>query len=600
MRIFKHLPGEPISTRFFSLLLFPLRTPLWGQTYAISLAVACGLLISLPMLFNGLFLDDYVQRIALLSGRAVNLFEFYKWGTPLLDAQLQNGVMPWWTWPGTRVQFYRPLAEWLIRLDYALWPDNFMLMHLHSLLWYGLLIGVTGYAYRALMPSLWGAGLAVMLFAIDADHGGAVAWICNRNVLISMICGMGCLMLHHRGTLAAQVGAWGLLATALFAGESALALCGYLFAYEVCLGQGSLLRRGLRLLPYALIGLAFVVGWRLGGYGSIGPGFYIDPGTTPLYFLEELVYRLPAYLSSQFLPPPPEVFTVLEMPTLRDRTQLPALFYALGVLLLGGWCLWPLLRRSPLARFFALGLLIATIPVCAVTMVGRVLWYVGFGASGLMALYLHHYRMGDLDPDLRRLQRALPFVVTVLLFHFWLSPPLYILSGYGSEFLDRQMDSQTVGLPNASASPRRLLLLASPSHFAQVTAPLIKDEALSLGRQPTRPVPSIQRLRTLVELQGRLRLMRPEADVLQLRAAAATGFANLRPLPYRFQAGETVKLDDLHVEVLELTPQGAPRELRFRFAPGALESYEVMAWQHKRFQPTRLPRIGGQQEINVE
>ena len=64
--------------------------------------------------------------------------------------------------------------------------------------------------------------------------------------------------------------------------------------------------------------------------------------------------------------------------------------------LLGAWVfltllfavLSPLLRREPVARFWALGMVLSLIPICATFPMDRLLFFVGLGAAGLLAQFL--------------------------------------------------------------------------------------------------------------------------------------------------------------------------------------------------------------------
>lgn len=57
--------------------------------------------------------------------------------------------------------------------------------------------------------------------------------------------------------------------------------------------------------------------------------------------------------------------------------------FGIVVILLFVVLLRPILRARPEARFFATGMLVAVIPICATVPHDRLLLYVGFGASCL-------------------------------------------------------------------------------------------------------------------------------------------------------------------------------------------------------------------------
>jgi hypothetical protein len=489
-------------------------------------------------------------------------------------------VLPWWTHPVTKVVFYRPVSQWLMWLDYRWWPDDLVLMHLHSLLWYALTVLVAGFAYRQIMPTRWAGNLAAVLFAVDWVHGAAVGWLTNRNALLCLSAALLALLCYRRAGLAWQALGWLLFALSMACGEPALAVTGFFFAYEVCLSKRPWALRALRLLPYALIALGWVVFWKVQGYGTAGPGFYVDPTAAPWEFLAHIVYRFPAYLVGQLFLPPADAFGLLES----TEAHSLALVGAWVLAALFGWLFLPLMRASPLARFFALGMLIAALPICSSAMVGRSLWYVGFGATGLLALYLERLREAQAAP-----RRAHIFAGVMLALHLWLSPLLFIAYSKTDDVFDIIMDAQRVHLPDHGAG-RSVLALSVKSYLAAITFPMIKDQALSLGARPTRPAPDIARIRALNEGEGAYDLLRPEADTLVIRRA--TGFTSLRPPAYGFAAGDQIGLDDVTVLIPSVTAERAPSVIEYRFKPGTLDSYQVIAWRDKRFVDAALPAVG--------
>ena len=553
--------------------------------------VLVAMVFCLPMLTNGLFLDDYSQRIAMYSAPTSNLFDFFSRGNPLTEAQLQSGILPWWISEESKIRFFRPIGELLIHFDYSLWPDNFALMHLHSIAWYGLLLTVVATVYKRLMPLRWAAALATVLFAFDYGHSAGVTWLCNRNVLVAMTLSMLCLLCHRRDSVRMSIIAAILFACSLAASESALALSGYLLAHELYLTRRSNTAKVLRLVPYVAIGLCWISFWASQGYGVSGPGFYIDIAQQPLLFLEKLVYRAPAYVVGQITFPPVEVFGALELQAVPRAMQWLAAAYIFALLGLLFWLFRPLLKQRALARFFALGLVIATLPLAASSPVSRSLWYVSFGAFGLIALYVAHYReaavaAGGNEASLRR---AGIFAKTLLALHLVLSPLLFLALPQMANALDTAMDSETVALPTAASNPR-LLLLSSPSYVGSVTFPMLKDQALSYGDAPSRSLPTLTHIRGLVDTENAFGLRRVSDDTLVVKSEQ--GFASMATQPYGFSSGHQVQLDDVRISIERVNVDGQPQIIRFYFKPGTLSGYAVMRWQDGHFIPASLPEIG--------
>lgn len=569
---------------------------LFGHQHIFRITCFLAFLFCLPMLANGLFLDDYQQRLTMLTAPGSNIFDFFTRGNPVTEAQIQSGILPWWTWDEAKIRFFRPLGQFLTWLDYQLWPDNFVLMHVHSVLWYVLLVAVVAATYQQHMSLRWAAGLAAMLFTLDYGHAGGVAWLCNRNVLAAMILSLACLYCHRRDTPGFRLAAFCLFALSLAAAEAALAITGYLLAHELFLSARSQVQRLFRLLPYALISLLWIGFWHQQGYGVSGPGFYIDIANQPLQFLEKVIYRAPAYLVGQFALPPAELFGAVELLPNPGIARWLAGTYAVGVLAVLYGFFRPLLKHSALARFYALGLVIAVLPICASSLVSRSLWYVSFGAAGLIALYVSHYRV--LVSGSAPLKRARWFARTLLVIHLLLSPIIFLLLPKAADLLDVAMDSRTVHLPVHRAEQPQLLLLTSLSYVGNVTFPMLKDQALSLGQSPHRQAPVLTRIRGLVEGKGRFTLQRPQADTLI--ATAEEAFTSMASPPYGFSAGHQVILDDVKMTITRVNSDGQPVQIRYDFAPSALAGYTVMAWQRDRFVPAQLPGLGQSLKLQVE
>ncbi len=569
--------------------------PRLSHRYIFSLTLGLTFLLCLPMLGNGFFLDDYQQRLLMMTSPGSNIFDFFTRGNPLTEAQVQAGILPWWTWADAKIRFFRPIGQFFTALDYRFWPNNLMLMHLHSVLWYVLLVAVVAKTYQQLMPLRWIAALAALIFAFDYGHAGGVAWLCNRNVMIALLLSLACFYCHRRETVHMQIAAGGLFALSLAAGEAALAMTGYLLAYELFLSPRTRWQSLLRLSPYALIALLWIGFWHTQGYGVTGPGFYIDIPGQPMLFLEKLAYRAPAYLVGQFALPPAEIFGALELLPQRRLAQLIGAGYALLMLALLFWFFLPLLKRSALARFYTLGLLIAVIPICASSLVSRSLWYVSFGAAGLIALYIGQYR--DLVQP-AQLGRARIFAICLLVLHLILSPLLFLLVPKVADALDQAMDSRTVHLPVSAVSQPKLLLLSSQSYVGHVTFPILKDQALSLGQQPTRVAPKLTHIRGLVDGKGRFTLQRPTENTLI--ATADDAFVSLAPPPYGLVQGYQVLLDDVRITVTQVNAAGQPSRVVYDFSPDALAGYAVFAWQKDRFVPAQLPLPGHSTVLRVD
>ncbi len=554
-----------------------------SSRYIFIFAALLGFLIALPSLDGGIWMDDYQQRIALLSSLSDNPFEFYRMGTPQTEELLQSGILPWWTHPVSKLVFFRPIAHWLMQIDYKWWPNSFATMHLHSIFWYAALVAVAGLVYRRF--ALWplAAGFSAILFAVDFGHGGAMAWLANRNVMVAMTASMLALLCYERKAWYWQVPGCIFFAASMASAEAALAITGYFFAYEVFIAKQRWHWRLMRLMPYALIAFLWLAFWHHRGYGSAGPGFYTDPASDPGEFIRAVIYRAPAFLFGQLSVVPVEIFWFLENSQWRNyafAAVLAALvFFVIQVV--------PVFKKSALARFYFLGMCIAAIPICGSQLVGRSLWYVGFGAIGLLGLLFEHFfTMAAED----RKRGFTVFAGTMLILHLVVSPLMFYFGIIIGPLLDNYMDSRTLQLYDERGSNKNVLVISAIDFEMNTYYPMLKDESLSISSAPAQLKSGIYKVRSLTNGAGDFELWRKDDDTLVVRRGS--GFDAMRKGKYGFTKGERVSLDDVDITVHEITVDRAAVEIEYRFKPGALSNYGAVVWQAGNFSPAQLPNNG--------
>ena len=132
-----------------------------------ALIVLLGCLMVLPTLGAGLMMDDVLIRMRLLSAETAwgpaAWWDLYTFARPDINGDLRDaGFHPWWSDLSSKMVFFRPLSAATHHLDYALWPDQPVLHHLHSVLWYGLAVAAAGIAEVAAAGlAAWAAWLTI-------------------------------------------------------------------------------------------------------------------------------------------------------------------------------------------------------------------------------------------------------------------------------------------------------------------------------------------------------------------------------------------------------------------------------------------------------
>jgi hypothetical protein len=346
--------------------------------------------LAAPSLTAGLRQDDYLI-LAVLSGppplaelypAPLDVFDFVGGSRERSQRMLDLGLLPWWTDPAIQIRFWRPASALTHWLDSASWPDLPVMMHAHSLLWFAALNVAVGLAYRRFMGPSWAAGLAVVLYAVDGGHAEGAGWVAYRNGVLGALWGVVALVAHDRWRRdgwrpGAVVGPAG-LALSVLSAEAGAGTAGYLLAHAAALDRAPWTRRLAALVPYGVTLVLWQAVYHGLGYGVRGyVPEYISPVREPVEFAGALLVKAPVHLLSQWLGP-------LSDPYLYAWPRPSTLGTAAVVVGLAA-ALLPLLRRDPVARFWALGHVLAVVPLASAPLGRRYLFLVGVGAMGLLA-----------------------------------------------------------------------------------------------------------------------------------------------------------------------------------------------------------------------
>ncbi len=567
-----------------------------------AIAGVLAVLLASPALTVGWILDDYYHRTVLLGrsqfrdllGPPSEMFRFFR-GEPARTGRLMEiGLFPWWTDPTIKGEFLQALTVLTHRLDYALWPDSPALMHAHNLFWLGTAVAATAVFYRRMMGATWVAGVAGLLFAVDDARGATAGFLANRNVLVAATFGVSALVFHDRwrrdGSRTAALLAPLLLSAALFSKEEGIGTVAYLAAYGLFADPAGRWRGCLALLPHAAVVVAWASLRRSWGYGVRNMGLYIEPLGDPERFAAAVTHRVPILLLGQWGPIPAEFATLLHLPVF-------SWWGVAAVALLGitGFAIAPLLRRDHLARFWAAGMLFATVPVAATFPMDRLLTFVGIGAAALLAQFWA-WVFGDSGTTPSRCGRtpALAVAWLFVFFHAILAPialPLRAANPLAPRWVERRLYVGTV-LGSTIAS-QTLVIVNAPS--AMHASYLLLRRELSGQPLPRRlrvlapAIPSV----TIRRLDERTLAIRPEGGYLNWPLDRIFR-SELRPLA----AGEHVVLEGMSIEIAKLTPDGRPALATFRFdVPLETPCLRWLCFRGVGFETFTPPAVG--QEIEI-
>lgn len=554
---------------------------LWG-------ALGLSALLALPALLLGRFMDDIMHAWVVRGfpspfGRW-EMFSFASGRPAELAPFIERGPFPWWTHPELKFTFWRPLSSALIHFDYALFGEVLPFHHLHSILWGVALVAAASLLYRRALPGAVAAG-ALFLFALSPGHILPVAWLANRNAVVSATLALLGLAAHLRwreagwrpGLPLSLLG----FAGGLAGGESAVGALAYLAAYEAFGAPGALRSRLLALAPAALLGAGYVAVYRLTGSGAAGSGLYLDPLASPGAFLSAAPGRLLVLAGGQLAGVPADLWMAL--PALRAPQMLAG-----GLALLAAAALvrraWPGLsgeeRRA--VRWLGTGMLLSMVPVLATFPLHRLLLVPSLGAAALLAVLLRHALASAAKAD-RRIAGALLFIHVAMAGFSW---PFQIgVVAVAASAVERSYEEAEID--DAVAPHQRVVVFG----FGPATT-----FYPGMGRALTgHPLPAAW---WVVSLAPRdLELTRTGDRTLELAPIRAAMIEAVFEQLFRssdrpFAAGETVRLAGLEVTVLAVD-DGKPTRVQLAFdAPLEDPSLLFLGWRDGRLRRLPLPAVG--------
>ena len=506
------------------------------------------------------------------------MFNFFD-GDPARTTEIMDrGFFPWWTYKGIKGAFWRPLASITHWLDYILWPDMPLLMHVQSVLWYGALAAAVAFLYRRFISVAWVAGLAALLYAIDDAHGMPVGFLANRNAVMATLLGVLTLIIHDKwrqGNLRmGLVVGPALLAASLLSAEAGIATCAYLFAHAVFIDRGTIRQRFAAMIPYLAVLVIWRILWTYLGYGVENMGAYIDPLGEPLSYIAALKNRAPFLLLSQWALPPSDITMMIPPKYAIWIWRIALVFLVLLIV-----ALIPLLWRQRSTRFWLTGMILSVLPICATFPTDRLLTFVGIGAMGLIAEFIYTV-FGKTKGQSKLILWRIPAIALAgifILIHLIIAPlALPVRAAYPmmpKKFSDKLMITE--GL-DESVENQDLVIVNPPITFLMIHSPMIWE-------CNNQPMPRHLRILTSSLFQP-VEVYRPDAKTLIVRPAY--GFyayvldALFRNKQNPFSVGDRVELTGMTVEIRKVTDNGQVSEAAFIFSTD-LEDPSLRWLQHK-------------------
>lgn len=545
------------------------------EKYALGVILLLGVLTFVPAVFTTFFLDDHVHA-AMIEGRfpgGRQPFDLYNFIDDRNRAELYSrGFLPWWADPAVTIRFLRPLGSLLVWADHVTFGQHALPMHLHSLLWWGAAV-LAAHALFARTFSRRVTLLATAIFALSPSHAVPLAWIANRESLMSTAFGAIALgLVTRRSTVPTALAALVLYALAFAGGgEYALAFGGYVLAIELVRrhakdGASARLRR---LVPFLVPALTYLVVRRALGYGAEASGFYSDPIADPVGFVAKLPVHALVLVGDGWLTLDAEHWAA-SWAVLGLALAVTAILFAVRTVVVRTVAeLDP--ETAVTARWLLWGSFLAMVPGLAAVPHARLLGIAMLGIAPLTALVLERAWFSDPRPERRGYAELLNLVALALGFaHLVHGPVTSWLAGRKlqkdaaafdglAKRLTPWMESEHAGVGMGSADVAVVRGMSS-----------VYFMPFALGRAE---MP--RRWRVLAQT-GHVLVQRVDAhtlDVIAARGAALypPGEPNLfRDDLRRLNVGDSVVQGDMKATVREVGDVG-PRVVRFTFAdPDAL------------------------------
>jgi hypothetical protein len=533
---------------------------------AFRVAVAAAVLVHLPSLLVPFTIDDYAH-MAMVDGDYPSAhdgpFGLYDFIDDANRSELvERGIMPWWTHPKLICRFFRPLSSALLWADYRLFGRSPIWSHAHSLLWW---TGASFAVYVLLSETLHkrAAQIAAIIFALAPCHVIPLAWIANREALVSTALGAAALRFYahwrQRARLRDGASATVLFSLAMLAGEYSLCFGGYVAAMEALdmrRRRESLVRRFAGVSVFAIPSLAYLVVRGALHYGARYGGMYHDPFFNFGRFAEGVPRRIGVLLCSGWLGLDelrglvmPAVWMVALIAAAVALMVVPArrAFGALDA------------REKDGATWLLGGSLLAMVPMLAVEPSARLLGASMIGISAGIALVLERVwfppgveaRSGPAEMS--------ALVALALAFVHIVRAPLDTFQG-------TRLTTEVAG-----AIQKRMKWVASHAR-GHSSVVVVRAESLTtaiwapcmLGESSGIP------WRVLSYEAGRVLVLRPGDRSVELVASPRPIFPMgprqvFRDFDASLRAGDVVQMDGMKATVLQLDKDGFARRVRFDF-----------------------------------
>jgi hypothetical protein len=490
------------------------------------------------------------------------------------------GAFQWFWNPEFKAKFFRPLSSLLLGLDHWIFGLNPVGYSIHNILWFLLLVVAAGFLMRRFLPGRTGT-LAIFIFAVSGIHWYVVYWAAARHIIVASAVGLWSLLAYIKwreqgwryGRFIAVLG----IILSLSAGEAALGILAYLFAYEFLATDDRFIEKLKKIFPFAAVVVIYFILYKAFGYGAFEGGGYLNPLTGPLQFLSAFPVRFLVLTGSMFAGGNTELWMI---PSIRPFIMFfCALVIILMLILLRKIsAIAPGNEKKPL-RWLLAGSFLSLLPFSAAPPGARSLVIPFIGGAVIVAFILSHWwTVLRKSVDYRVIFPGM--ICWILLLVHLVFAPLQRIAGpiFAKEvFADRLHSFLKDVEYDREQAQQKFIFLTVPDFSIGFHSYYFRR----LNRQPMPESWWVLSWETCVH-----RVFRSRENVLELELIDGS---IKRPF---LKKGTQVELTDMEITVLKTNEEGATH-MEFRFDRSLDDpSLTFFAWLDGRFKPIRLPPVG--------
>lgn len=587
-------------------------------------------ILHLPHVGSGLTQDDYIQYANAIKHDALvekgiskapdeitlkhTITTYFDFFSDNIEAGKEYGQMPWWTSEKVQMKFFRPLTSFTHWIDLKLWPNSFAMFHIHQMLLLSLLIITVGYLFRRLIGDNLIAGLATFFFAINFNFFIPTVFLACRNLILSALFGaltFFCYIIwQKRSNNHYYLLTLLLFGLTLLSAEAGIATMAFILAHILFMDERTWSKRIGYLLPFIGIILVWRYFYQHLGFGTFGGGMYADPIYSTASYMKSLATNFPILAFMQLTG---------EIGLSNNASaSIKLIFIAVACIyfIVFAVAFTPIIKINRLVRFLLAGFILSIIPFAAINLPsGRLLFFAGICGCALASiLVITLLRKVEFKNYGKAVKISAWIVAGIFLLRYLLvNPGFYATSalmksrGVNDDPMTRLanddvIESKPIVLINA---PNAIQMVVYPFERAVKGLPLPpKIRILAPGFtevKVTRTAVNELEIETYGYLTNPSAPLAPEGGPY-----SPLGFIHLskslmgliRDDKSLFESGDTEKLSDINITILEVDIFGQPIKVRFNFLK-PMESYSWKFWDWKVMDPTKaryfdfsLPEIG--------